>query len=93
MISFPFVVRGVCFLVLIPHLQKQSLIMNLSSLCTQPSVPRGALVCESNQLFAPAHLQACFLSLSSIIYEQVCIPLRHGAGGNAGQRGGGKWKF
>lgn len=52
--------RGMCFLVRC-FLTSLPLIVSLSSLCLQSSVPRTALVSESKQLFAPAHLWASSL--------------------------------
>lgn len=98
MILFAFMVRGVCFPVLCflmplqigPHLQNQPLIMNLSSLCMQPSVLRNTLACESKQLFAPACLQACSIFLSSVVYRKVSGPLGDVTGGDTDKRCGGK---
>lgn len=63
--------------------------MSLSSLCLQSSVPRTALVSESKQLFAPAHLWAS--SLKQHDSWAGSRPLGDVAYHSTNRQGGGKW--
>lgn len=80
--------RGMCFLVRC-FLTSLPLIVSLSSLCLQSSVPRTALVSESKQLFAPAHLWAS--SLKQHDSWAGSRPLGDVAYHSTNRQGGGKW--